>query len=213
MIRGKYLRINWRKREVQMARGEAIGYEQLVSTMPLPVLIDTLDDVPNAVRSARKALRWTNVAYVDYGCRGEVNRGFHWVYVPETRFPFYRVGSYSNAAPHLAPEGHGSLYVEMSTTETEPNWHALLPQVRAGLLEAGLLTNEDAIVVEEPRIVPMAYVIFDHDYYAARATIMAFLKEAGIESIGRYGRWTYGSMEDALIDGRTTAQVLCQRRA
>ena len=163
------------------------------------------------VARAAGRLRWTAVAYVNYGCKGEVNRGFHWVYVPEARFPFYRVGSYSNAAPHLAPAGHGSLYVETAAATLSVDWETLLPRVRAGLLEAGLIDSEEDIVVEDPRVIPMAYVVFDHAYYEARATITAFLEECGIAGIGRYGRWTYGSMEDALVDGRRAA-VACADR-
>ena len=197
--------IDWRQRRVRFADGDERGYEHLVSSLPLPQLVERLQDVPESVTEAAARLRWTTVAYVNYGCRGTVNRGFHWVYVPEERFPFYRVGSYSNAAPHLAPDGHGSLYVEMTVPSPEVDWEMLLPDVRRGLTEAGLIPSEDVIVVEDPRVVPVAYVVFDHDCYAARKTIFEFLDSASVRSIGRYGRWTYGSMEDAMVDGRKTA--------
>jgi len=38
----------------------------------------------------------------------------HWVYVPEKRYPFYRVGFYSNVAPGIVPAGHFSVYVELA---------------------------------------------------------------------------------------------------
>jgi len=202
------LRIDWRRRRVEFADG-ARGYDRLVSTLPLPALAALLVDPPDDVVQAAGRLRWTTVAYVNYGCRGEVNRGHHWVYVPEERFPFYRVGSYSNAAPHLAPEGHGSLYVETTVPGGSPvDWADRLPRIRAGLVAAGLLPSEDRIVVEDPRTVPVAYVLFDPDHRGARADVTGFLAGCGIESIGRYGGWTYGSMEDAMLDGRATAARL-----
>lgn len=189
------------------------GYDRLVSTLPMPSLVGMLDGAPEEVARASGRLRFATVAYVNYGCRGEVNRGLHWVYVPEERYPFYRVGSYSNVAPHLAPEGHGSLYVETTLPGGEtPDWSSLLPRVRAGLVEAGLLPSEDRIVVEDPRTVPVAYVLFDRNHAASRATVAGFLDEHGIESIGRYGGWTYGSMEDAMLDGRATASRLAATR-
>jgi hypothetical protein len=51
-------------------------------------------------------------------------------------------------------------------------------------------------------------VVFDDHYYAATSAIFAFLEEHGIHSCGRYGRWTYNSMEDALIDGRQVAATI-----
>jgi protoporphyrinogen oxidase len=56
------------------------------------------------------------------------------------------------------------------------------------------------------RRIDCAYVIFDHAYYAALELIRPFLAEARILSTGRYGGWQYGSMEDALIQGRTAAR-------
>ena len=200
-------RIDWRARRVEFDDGPR-SYGRLVCTLPLPLLVRLLVDPPEEVAAAAGRLRWTTVAYVNYGCRGEVNRGHHWVYVPEERFPFYRVGSYSNVAPHLAPAGHGSLYVETSAAGPDVDWGALLPRIRAGLVEAGLLPSEDAIVVEDPRLIPVAYVVFDHACHEARAEVTGFLEEAGILPIGRYGAWTYGSMEDAMINGREAAAAL-----
>jgi protoporphyrinogen oxidase len=56
------------------------------------------------------------------------------------------------------------------------------------------------------RRIDWAYVIFDHAYYAALELIRPFLAEARIFSTGRYGGWQYGSMEDALLQGRAAAR-------
>ena len=65
------------------------------------------------------------------------------------------------------------------------------------------------------RRIDYAYVIFDHAYYDALAVIEPFLAEARIVSAGRYGQWTYCSMEDALLMGRQaakTAEAMVERR-
>ena len=145
-----------------------------------------------------------SVAYVDYGVRGAGNRGAHWIYFPEAEAPGYRVGSYSNVNPRMAPEGHGSLYVETSLGPdgVPPTWEARLPAIRAALVRYGLIESEEAIVLERPRTIPGAYVLFDHAHAQARRQVLDWVEARGIEPIGRYGRWTYSSMEDALIEGR-----------
>ncbi len=50
-------------------------------------------------------------------------------------------------------------------------------------------------------------MIFDHDYYAALATVRAFLEENRLISTGRYGGWNYSSMEDAILFGRDAAKL------
>jgi hypothetical protein len=49
-------------------------------------------------------------------------------------------------------------------------------------------------------------VIYDFNYHESRETLLSFLKDLGIQSIGRYGDWNYSSMEDALLDGKRMAE-------
>jgi len=51
-------------------------------------------------------------------------------------------------------------------------------------------------------------VVFDDNYYAATSAIFAFLESHAIYSRGRYGSWTYNSMEDALLAGRDVAATV-----
>ena len=57
-------------------------------------------------------------------------------------------------------------------------------------------------------LAPVAYVLFDHAYAAARATVLDYLSAQGIQTAGRYGSWEYSSMEDALLSGREAARAL-----
>ena len=45
----------------------------------------------------------------------------------------------------------------------------------------------------------------DAAYGRARATLLDWLEGQRILSVGRYGRWTYDSMEGAMIQGREAA--------
>ncbi len=56
-----------------------------------------------------------------------------------------------------------------------------------------------------------AYVIFDRHYERARRTLHDFFADHDIYPRGRYGSWDYGSMEDAMCEGRDVAKLL-QRR-
>jgi hypothetical protein len=56
-----------------------------------------------------------------------------------------------------------------------------------------------------------AYVVFDHHYYDAMAKLMPFLEAQQIYPRGRYGSWTYNSMEDCLMLGREVASLLGNR--
>jgi hypothetical protein len=60
----------------------------------------------------------------------------------------------------------------------------------------------------EPLRIDCAYVTYDRARKDAVATIKRFALRHGIHSIGRYGAWEYSSMEDAMEQGRQTAETL-----
>jgi len=130
---------------------------------------------------------------------------FHWIYVPEDKYPFYRVGCYSHFSAAMAPAGKSNLYVELAD-RAEPELDDLLPEVARGLTEMGLISKPEDIAFARARKIDYAYVIFDHEYFDALAVIKPFLEKERILSAGRYGDWNYSSMEDALIFGRNAAE-------
>lgn len=186
--------------------GQTVRFEQIVSTIPLPELLDGLGELPPELRAARAQLRATATHYFNVGVEGALGQPDHWIYVPETEWPMYRVGSFSNAVASMAPEGHSSLYVELSDRETPAE--ALIPRVTEGLVAMGLIDDARRVRFMHPRRIPHAYVVYDFNYHAATATIHDWLSSTGLQSIGRYGEWKYSSMEDSIIDGRRAAQRL-----
>ncbi|MEQ9317943.1 MAG: NAD(P)-binding protein [Polyangiaceae bacterium] len=184
---------------------ERVDYDVLISTAPVPSLVRLIDDVPSEVKAAADRLRCTHLYYLDIALRGECGRPFHWIYVPEDRYPFYRVGCYSSFSPRMAPVRSAGLYVEL-VDRREPDLNELLPEVAAALIEMGLIARPEAIVFARVRRIDHAYVIFDHDHYPALEAVQEFLTSHRILSAGRYGGWNYSSMGDALAFGRQAAE-------
>jgi protoporphyrinogen oxidase len=152
------------------------------------------------------------VRYLNVGTRRPPPADYHWIYVPEEKYPFYRVGIYSNALPAMAPHGNGSLYVELSERGAL-NRDALVRDVAAGLTAAGALASPDDLLFADLHELQYAYVVFDDNYYAATETIRAWLERHDIYPRGRYGSWTYNSMEDCILAGREVAATIDARLA
>jgi UDP-galactopyranose mutase len=73
-------------------------YEQLISTMPLPVLIRAMgQEVPQNVREAAEGLRFTSVRCVNIGVERENLTEKHWIYYLEDTV-FHRVFVQGNAS-------------------------------------------------------------------------------------------------------------------
>jgi protoporphyrinogen oxidase len=190
---------------------ERVDFDVLVSSIPLPKLLDLIDEVPEKVRQAARKLRSTHLDYLDVALRRESGKDFHWAYVPEERYPFYRVGCYSHFSKAMAPPGKAGLYVELAD-RSRPNLDELLPKVASGLIEMGVIDSAAEIEFARARRIDYAYVIFDHEYFAALEVIRPFLREARIVSSGRYGDWNYSAMEDAISFGKSAAAQAAELR-
>lgn len=210
----KVVSVDTRARHVVLEGGELVPYEHLVSTMPLPYLLQRvrgLGGCPSKGRTPAEMageLRWSRVADLELGVeRPEIAGGAHWIYFPDPDIDFYRVGFPSNACKAMAPEGCSSLSVEfgLGMRDEVPSIETLITKARAGLEKAGILGADEPFVHQDLEVLDPAYVIFDPKCTPVVKAAMQRLEEADIQSIGRFGAWTYSYMERALIDGREAA--------
>lgn len=197
--------VDFRRREVVVA-GQRMPYRALVSSLPLPELLARMTGLPPEIEAHASRLRCTTLRHLQVGTRTRPPADWHWIYVPESRYPCYRVGVYSNAVTSLAPEGGASLYVELA--DRGPVNDATRRDVVQALVAMGALTSVDDVLFADEREIKYAYVVFDDHYYAAVSAIFPFLESHAIYSRGRYGGWTYNAMEDCLIAGRETAATI-----
>ncbi len=195
------------RKVARLSTGEEVRYRAMISTAPLPDMVDLVGGAPEAVREASWLLRAATVTYVNVAARDVGAPPWHWSYLPEPSFRAYRVGSASAAVPALAPAGFRSFYVEMSGREPVPPAEARQAALEA-LLALGMIESPEDVKFAEVRTIPQAYVIHDFVYGSARDTVREWLGEHDILVAGRSGSWEYSSMEDALLGGRQAARLL-----
>jgi protoporphyrinogen oxidase len=203
--------VDLEKKSVTFQTGHTVSFSHLVSTLPLPCLIQICRNLPESIKAAGEKLRWVSVLNLNLGIKRPVGTS-HWVYYPEQQWSFYRIGFPSNFSPAMAPPGCGSISVEVARRGGDrlPKDQLAL-EIRQQLLQTGLLTSEDEILSECIFSIPFAYVINDHAHSQSVKIIQDFLKESGVFSVGRYGAWEYSSMEDALIAGKQTSRNIVDR--
>ncbi|HWE23318.1 MAG TPA: FAD-dependent oxidoreductase [Myxococcales bacterium] len=190
---------------VRLESGEHVDYGKLVFTLPLASVARLIDGPAHVLEAAAK-LRAVSVTVVEIGADDVGGRRFHWAYFPEERFQFYRVGSPSEVNPALAPRGMRSFAVEFShrgAVDAQP----LVDHAVQALHDLGLLDRGRVRLVRS-RTIPVAYVLFDHDHASARAQVLEYLESRDVTVAGRYGKWEYSSMEDAIVSGREVARAL-----
>ena len=194
--------VDSKRRTVRTASGAEVSYrEGLVSSVPLP-------DMARSVRPASAALelasllRASTVTCVNLGLRRlapELSE-VQWLYLPEKRFRGYRVGFYNRFSSEMSPPGREGAYVEIAHAPTTDE-RTLVAAAIADLTELGAIGGEEDVEVAAPVRLENAYVVHDRRCSWARERIHGELARRRIEMVGRYGRWEYASMEDALWQG------------
>ena len=192
---------------LELADGHRQGFDRLVSTLPLPCLLDMLvDGLPEEVRSARRALRWVRVLNLALGVRGPAQRREHWLYFPEPELPFYRVGLPSNHG-RMAPEGCHTVSLEISLDPGGGGVEEVAVRAEQALADIGLVEPEK-VMVRVTTVLDPAYVVHDLGRQRALATIREHLEHCGVAVAGRWAEWKYSAMEDAILDGMAVAARL-----
>jgi protoporphyrinogen oxidase len=69
----------------------------------------------------------------------------------------------------------------------------------------GAITAVADVSRAEVREIQYAYVIFDDAHDESTRRLHEWLQDVGVHSCGRYGAWTYNSMEDSIIQGMEAA--------
>ena len=198
--------IDFVKKELVFGK-ERYGYKTLVSSIPLTRLLDLMN-LPREIDLQRRKLRCTSLTFMNMGTRNRSPSDWHWLYVPESRYPFHRIINYSNASPGMAPVGRSSLCVEMSQRQNPWNTN----DIALALTEMKAINSPDDIVyLSANNHIDHAYVIFDECHKQATKEIHEFLRSHDIISTGRYGKWTYSLMEHAMLDGKNTAIEIDER--
>jgi protoporphyrinogen oxidase len=188
--------------------GSAVHYHRLVSTLPLPALIEMVADVPAEVREAAATLFATSVDLVSVGFNRPRVSPALWFYIYDTDIAAARGYSPDWKAQDNVPDGCSSLQFEIYSSVKRPQ--AMSPDEMkantvAGLKKMGIADENDIIVFDHRRL-PFGNVVFDLGMEDRRDRVLAWVREQGIGSAGRFGEWDYLWSNQSMLSGMTAAR-------
>jgi len=201
--------IDLERREVTLADGETLSYDFLVTTLPLARFLKMARSLPPEIQKLHQTLRWSSVYDINLGVKRPNISDKHWIYFPEKKFRFYRVGFPMNFSTQMTPPGCSSMYVEIAYAPGQPFDEArAMKEAIRGLMECGLLQDEEEIVTRNLLHIPVAYVTYDKHRTRSTNALLNFLQSKRVHSIGRFGAWKYSYMEEAILEGQAVAQQI-----
>jgi protoporphyrinogen oxidase len=186
-------------RKVATTSRREIGYEHLISSAPLNRLAAAAD-----IEHDPAVFNWNKVLVFNLGFDRKGRDDVHWMYFPERDVSFYRVGWYDN----IIPSDRMSLYIEIGADRNATfDIDAQRQRVLADLAKAGI-TGRHNLVSWHSVVLDPAYVHITKASLAEHARLAPILEAGGVHTAGRYGGWTYCSIEDTMVETRQLANKL-----
>ena len=194
-------RVSINDHSISLSSGETLHYDRLISTIPFPQLLQMA-----GIEYDGNIYNWNKVLVFNLGFdKKGTNTIDHWLYFPEKKYSFYRVGFYDN----ILGQDRMSLYVELGFDKNaiiQPDkW---LERVLLDLQDAEIITKDQKLIDYESIIMDPAYVHINNRSVEDVHKKKAYLADNDLYSIGRYGSWCYCSIEDNIKEAKALAEQL-----
>jgi protoporphyrinogen oxidase len=209
-LKHELVSIDPRGRELRFSNGHVVQYDGLVSSVPLPDLIQMIHGVPRDVVDASRRLACSTCVLVNLGVGRQDLSQAHMTYFYDEDICFTRLGFPHMLSPLNAPRGMGSIQAEVYFSEkykpltgSPDDW--IDPVIR-DLRRCGLLRENDRILSKQTMLLRYANIIFDLERADALKTVHGYLDDLGIAYCGRYGEWGYMWTDESFKSGEQAAE-------
>jgi len=178
-------------------------------SIPLPQAIALCRQTPEQLGQACRRLSCNRVLSVMLSVRGPrpTGRG-HWRYYADESVAFTRLIYMHEFDPDTAPPDGWGLMAELLETARSPLQpdEEVIARVKADVERVGALPDDCRITDAHVRTIDPAYVAFTLDSRPIIEEASGFLRDHGVEPLGRYGRWEYSSMGQVMRDAYAWAE-------
>ena len=179
-------------------------FEYLINTAPLNHFLKLFNN-PD-FNKLEKSLSYNKVLVFNLGFNKKSKfTKEHWIYVPSKNCNYYRIGFYDN----ILDSDKLSMYIEIGYSKDENididkqlnlTLHNLKVQ---GIIDDSFKLEEYVSIVMDP-----AYVHINTSTEQEISRLKQDLRINNIYTIGRYGAWTYCSMEDCMLEAKNLSKKL-----
>ncbi|GAB4033252.1 protoporphyrinogen/coproporphyrinogen oxidase [Spirosoma gilvum] len=221
--------IDFDKNIINFTNGYKTKYKRIISTIPLPLLIEK-SNAPTKVKNSSKKLSCTSVLLVNVVASHPTQRFENWIYVYDEKKYSTRINCTELLSKNNAPEGKTGIQVEVYFSKYKPlvdNIKNIADKVCDELIEMKLIKDKDAIETINTKWVDWANIIFDREREEAQNEVLNWLEKTGLKRepddlepmtnwgdklntklelgnlilAGRYAQWKYYWTDDCVLRG------------
>ena len=187
------VRIDSENRIIYFGDGTSEQYRTAFCSIPLPEIIDLLDDVPTEVRKSAQKLNHTGMVLVSVGLKKEKILDDIWFYIYD---------------PQNAPQGCSSMQFEIyfNGHDEPPGAEISIENTKFALKRLAeydtlQIDPERDILFMDYRVQKYGNVLMYPENDRHSGAVKEYLKSIGIIPIGRFGEWEYLWSDQAFLSG------------
>ena len=189
-VEHRAISIDFGARRIGFANGAEVEYGHLVSTLPLPLLIEIASGVPDDIRADAATLFATELDLVSIAFdRPDVPPSL-WFYIYDRDILAARAYSPSRKSADNAPAGTSSIQFEIYSSRRRPqalSGDALIANCLAGLEKMGFARDAGIVFAHHSRL-PYANVVFDLGMEQRRDRVRDWVRAQGVALAGTVRR-------------------------
>lgn len=213
----KAINIDLTNKTVYFENGYIEKFDKLISTMPLDILLNSLNEKSNTnLKNVSTKLLCNSVINFNLGFNINNRKDKHWIYYPEKKYPFYRIGFWQNICKNSTPINNSAIYGELSyldqkqSEQFKTTEEQIIKLTEKSINKAVKTLNisKSNMITKKILHIPRAYVIYDLWREKHLKLLHKRLNNISIFSIGRYGEWKYSSMQEAFLDGKNITKKI-----
>ena len=211
----KVLNRSGRAHALELASGEVIEYDHIVSSMPISLLVTRLPEVPDEIRERALSLRFRNTILVYLKVAGTDLFPDQWLYIHAAELRMGRMTNFRNWIPELCGNQEESiLCLEYWSNFEDPEWKKddewYIEMAREELASTGLAAREAVLEGRVIRI-PRSYPVYFSRYKEVLQPVQQYLDSIGnLHAIGRYGSYKYNNQDHSIFMGILAAENILE---
>ncbi len=200
---------------LKLVDGKQLAYDQVVSSMPLTLLVSRIKGIPPKVEKATKSLKFRNTLIVYLKVNARKIFPDNWIYVHSGELLTGRITNFSNWLPSINNgKKETILAMEYWCFDEDDFWHwddkKYIELAKEEIVKTGLVKQGK---VQEGKVirVPRCYPVYKTGYKKPLGTIQKFVSEyKNLQVIGRYGAFKYNNQDHSILMGVLAAENIAE---
>jgi protoporphyrinogen oxidase len=200
-----------RVKGVELCSGDVRDYDNVVSSMPLTLLIKQLPEAPRKIKDLAQHLHFRNTVLVYLEVESNAVCADNWIYVHNSDIRTGRITNFRNWAPQICGRSpHTILAMEYWCNDGDELWldqdDVLIAGATKDLLASTLI--DDPHLVRDGYVYRIArcYPVYRRGYRELLEPIQDYLSTVvGLQAIGRYGSFKYNNQDHSILMGLLAA--------